>query len=211
MLVAMLNMDMAVVSSMWCISCPSQVYDTQKSEFKQTGDKIDMHEYTLFGMNSSWTTTVNGSTQKDQVCLGANGACVPDYEFFYVVSFGKEMFSDGILGLSPELSGQRLSFGTYLKKNKKIKDHIVALKVGPAYGNLTFGGYYKSLLAPDDRNINSTFSLRYSKRFRFKDIETLYFDAHDFTLGNKSLSNDPQATILHNTLDGIIIWTYNEL
>lgn len=96
------------VSSKWCMSCSSQIYDTQKSEFRQNGTLTDLKELPMIQFQGGNWLTVNGSTQIDQVCMGA---CTTDYEFFYVMSNGAHLIGDGVLGLTPDPMMSHLSFG----------------------------------------------------------------------------------------------------
>jgi hypothetical protein len=86
-------------------------------------------------------------------------------------------------------------------------EQVVAIKVNKDYGNLTIGGYEPTLLQGNDKTLNSSYSIRIKDQFKYMGNQYYSFKAEQFTLGNLSLTTSTHSSILHNTLEGVIIWT----
>ena len=100
-----LNFDITLVTSKWCLSCQSKIYDPNGSSSKRDGSSgIKAVDYT--------DIHYKGTTYKDKVCLRLSEKCAESFEFFSVIeSSNSQSQIQGVIGLTPDPRGERTCFG----------------------------------------------------------------------------------------------------
>ena len=66
---------------------------------------------------------------EDQICLGDISHCVDSFTFIAVSESNGLDFTDGIVGLSPNVYGNGPSFIEYLKRDRVIDEMIIGVYI----------------------------------------------------------------------------------